>query len=135
MRGLAEGNRKLVHRAVGAVVAKRLIRERPQTLKLATRIAAFVLLLVSGSFAQVQKWRTPGGALYFGDRPPAGSTLVGDTETLGTSGGGEVKPVPTRPIRTTEQRKAEKDAVEQSLKAWNGMRDALGGKPRPEQER
>jgi hypothetical protein len=24
----------------------------------------------------IQKWRTPDGSLYFGDRPPAGSTLV-----------------------------------------------------------
>jgi hypothetical protein len=24
----------------------------------------------------IQKWRTPGGSLYFGDRPPSGSTLL-----------------------------------------------------------
>jgi hypothetical protein len=25
----------------------------------------------------IQKWRTPGGGLYFGDRPPPGSTKIG----------------------------------------------------------
>ncbi|MET0153778.1 MAG: hypothetical protein ABW298_14365 [Candidatus Binatia bacterium] len=37
--------------------------------------ALFGLAEVAGADA-IQKWRTSGGALYFGDHPPAGSTLV-----------------------------------------------------------
>jgi hypothetical protein len=50
-----------------------------------------LLALVGTAHAEsIQQWQTPTGSLYFGDRPPAGSTLVGTTETLGTSGGGDV---------------------------------------------
>jgi hypothetical protein len=43
-----------------------------------------LLALLFGCFAlaasaradAIQKWRTPGGSLYFGDRPPLGSTLL-----------------------------------------------------------
>ncbi len=37
--------------------------------------ALFGLAEVAGADG-IQKWRTPGGGLYFGDHPPAGSTLV-----------------------------------------------------------
>lgn len=37
--------------------------------------ALFGLAEVAGADG-IQKWRTPGGSLYFGDHPPAGSTLV-----------------------------------------------------------
>ena len=57
-------------------------------------IAALCLLGVVGTSAVlaqgIQQWRTPDGKLYFGDFPPPGSTLVGATESLGTSGGGDV---------------------------------------------
>ncbi len=31
---------------------------------------------------EIQKWQTPGGGLYFGEHPPAGSTLLGATGSL-----------------------------------------------------
>ena len=37
--------------------------------------ALFGLAEVAGADG-IQKWRIPGGGLYFGDHPPAGSTLV-----------------------------------------------------------
>ena len=40
---------------------------------------------------EIQKWQTPSGGLYFGEYPPAGSTLLGPTESMGTSGGGDVQ--------------------------------------------
>jgi len=40
---------------------------------------AFAIALSAVSGAQpIQKWRTPNGELYFGDRPPAGSVKVGE---------------------------------------------------------
>jgi hypothetical protein len=39
-------------------------------------VAALVGLASVAGADGIQKWRTPGGSLYFGDRPPAGSTLV-----------------------------------------------------------
>src|SRR5882672_8784408 len=49
------------------------------------RIALVVIVSLIGAAAYadaIQKWRTPDGELYFGDRPPAGSTLL---ETLADS--------------------------------------------------
>ena len=43
---------------------------------------AAVLLVSAASADAIQKWRTPDGVLYFGDRPPAGSTLL---ETIADS--------------------------------------------------
>lgn len=62
--------------------------------------AAAVTLFASLACAQlIQKWKTPAGMLYFGDRPPAGSTLVGTTQSLGTTGGGDVKPARKKRVR------------------------------------
>ena len=35
-------------------------------------------LLVGARTEMIQKWETPDGELYFGDRPPAGSTKMGE---------------------------------------------------------
>jgi hypothetical protein len=43
-------------------------------LKVALIVCSFGALTADAD--AIQKWRTPSGALYFGDRPPAGSTLV-----------------------------------------------------------
>lgn len=41
------------------------------------RLAVGLAALTTVAFADaIQKWRTPDGSLYFGDRPPAGSTLI-----------------------------------------------------------
>jgi len=54
-------------------------------------LCVLALVLASAVHAQgIQEWKTPDGKLFFGDRPPPGSTLVGATQSLGTSGGGEV---------------------------------------------
>jgi len=56
--------------------------------------AVFVLALAFAGAASadaIQKWRTPDGELYFGDRPPAGSTLletVPDTPVAASAPGG-----------------------------------------------
>jgi hypothetical protein len=36
----------------------------------------FSLLALTAYADAIQSWRTPSGTLYFGDRPPAGSTLI-----------------------------------------------------------
>jgi chromosome segregation ATPase len=37
---------------------------------------------------RIKKWQKPDGSLFFGERPPPGSKLLGDVENMGTSGGG-----------------------------------------------
>ncbi len=52
----------------------------------------------------IQKWRTPGGLLYFGDHPPAGSTLV---ETYADS-----PPAPSQaPVAPSDQAELSKAAA------------------------
>ena len=69
--------------------------DRRRFLPAARRLVLVGALAVFGAngvgFADgIQQWKTPDGKLYFGDYPPAGSTLVGGTQTMGTSGGGDV---------------------------------------------
>ena len=40
-------------------------------------LLAVVLFAVSALGEPIEKWKTPAGTLYFGNRPPAGSTLLG----------------------------------------------------------
>ncbi len=37
---------------------------------------------------RIKKWQKPDGSLFFGERPPPGSKLIGEVENMGTSGGG-----------------------------------------------
>src|SRR5262245_52778789 len=37
----------------------------------------------------IKKWQKTDGSLFFGERPPPGSKLLGEVENLGTSGGGD----------------------------------------------
>src|SRR5205809_7014410 len=36
----------------------------------------FIAVAAVAEADAIQKWRTPGGSLYFDDRPPSGSTLL-----------------------------------------------------------
>jgi hypothetical protein len=38
-------------------------------------------LLVGARAETIQKWKTPDGKLYFGDRPPAGSAKIGEEDS------------------------------------------------------
>jgi HNH endonuclease len=89
--------------------------------------ALFLAIIGSGSaWAElVQQWRTPTGAVYFGDHPPTGSSLVGETETLGTSGGGEVTTSATR-IHKDAERAARQPAEHSKARADNVERDGRG---------
>ena len=57
---------------------------------------AFAFLAVATASAQaIQKWKTPDGKIFFGDKPPAGSTSLGDvTAELGT-GVSDAPPIAT----------------------------------------
>jgi chromosome segregation ATPase len=44
--------------------------------------------VTEGDVPRIKKWQKPDGSLFFGERPPAGSKLVGEVENMGTSGGG-----------------------------------------------
>jgi chromosome segregation ATPase len=39
--------------------------------------------------AHIKKWQKADGTLFFGERPPPGSKLLGEVENMGTSGGGD----------------------------------------------
>jgi len=40
--------------------------------------------------ARIKKWEQPDGTLFFGERPQHGSKLLGEVESMGTSGGSQV---------------------------------------------
>jgi len=45
----------------------------------------------------IKKWQKPDGSLFFGERPPPGSKLLGEVENLGTSGGGDSQATTSSP--------------------------------------
>jgi chromosome segregation ATPase len=45
---------------------------------------------------RIKKWQKPDGSLFFGERAPPGSKLLGEVENLGTSGGSEAATSPPR---------------------------------------
>jgi hypothetical protein len=50
----------------------------PQSIRWLFVDAMLLGLLVGARAETIQKWMTPDGKLYFGDRPPAGSTKMGE---------------------------------------------------------
>lgn len=68
-------------------------------------VAALLALASVAGADGIQKWRTPSGSLYFGDRPPAGSTLV---ETYA-----DTPPAPqTAPVAPSEDSSLSKAAAD-----------------------
>jgi hypothetical protein len=69
-------------------------------------IIVLVIALAGEGMAQaIPRWRTPEGALYFGDSPPAGSKRigeVGEAPSPGKTSG------PSQPIATPDPEKADK---------------------------
>ena len=62
-------------------------------------LLAVVLFAVSALGESIEKWKTPSGTLYFGNRPPAGSTLLGGEGTEESPAAS--KPVGSEPTRKT----------------------------------
>ena len=89
--------------------------------------------LAAVSFAHsqsIQKWVKPDGGIHFGEHPPPGSKLVGETESLGTSGGGDVGAKSAEQNSRAARRAAEKqDVGTYSSASWYegaaGYADAL----------
>jgi hypothetical protein len=52
-------------------------RSRPDG-SMRVAIVLSLLVVVAASAQAIQQWKTPDGSLFFGDRPPAGSTKVGE---------------------------------------------------------
>jgi hypothetical protein len=67
---------------------------------------ALVALATSGMAQTVRKWRTPGGALYFGDSPPVGSTEIGEVDE---------SPIPKdKPARSSKAREPDPERNEKA---------------------
>lgn len=97
-----------------------------------TALRALVALLAcSGSIVE---WRTPGGALYFGDRPPAGSTKVGVFEDAAPPGA-EISPADGGlSVRASLERhriEVEMSAAAEDLARVRAQIDALRRRPKP----
>lgn len=79
-------------------------------------------MLVAATLARsqsIQKWVRPDGRIHFGDHPPAGSKLVGATDSLGTSGGGEIGSKDAQDNARAAKKAAEKqDASTYSSATW-----------------
>jgi hypothetical protein len=43
---------------------------------------AFFIVAVHAFAESIEKWKTPSGTIYVGDKPPAGSTKLGDIDLL-----------------------------------------------------
>ena len=85
----------------------------------------------------ITQWRTPDGKIYFGDAPPAGSTLIGKTyspQALGSAAADSTptsrrvrEPAPNRPLTSSEMQQIDREV----RGTWDGMNDALTGKRPP----
>lgn len=108
-------------------------RRRPRSPKiplLRLRAAAAGVLWASLVCAQViQKWQTPDGKLYFGDRPPPGSTKIGQQGSNEPPAGERPdETAPTAP-RSTEEERLSIDVSRSRTeieKALNGNAERLG---------
>ena len=53
------------------------IHRNPRSTRATITFLAWAAVCAVATADVIQKWRTPGGGLYFGDRPPPGSTKIG----------------------------------------------------------
>jgi hypothetical protein len=73
-------------------------------------VAAIVGIMIVSSFLRaerIQKWRTRDGKLYFGDRPPAGSTKIGEE--------GSDEPAVTEPPSNESSTAPSAESMKQSI--------------------
>jgi hypothetical protein len=56
------------------------------------RTALAVLLVFAGTAAaeNIQEWQAPDGSPFFGDKPPSGSKLIGETGSIGPASSPEM---------------------------------------------
>ena len=54
------------------------IREKNAACRLLIAATLLAALVARAQSQTIQKWKTPDGTLYFGDRPPAGSRKIGE---------------------------------------------------------
>lgn len=86
------------------------------------RTLLILLLMVTATFAQgIQKWQTPEGGLYFGDKPPPGSMLLETIEGGGTVSSPEMTHQQAAPspaeLGIVEKRKAARAEEERQREA------------------
>src|SRR5262249_34881861 len=83
----------------------------------------------------ITQWRAPDGKIYFGDAPPAGSTLSGQPHSPPPMGSAAAispsramrEPPPKRPLTQSEMQQIDREV----RGTWDGMNDALTGRRPP----
>ena len=83
------------------------------------KVAALALLVAFAAGSQtIRKWIRPDGSIHFGEHAPPGSKLVGETETIGTSGGGDVGGASAAESSRSARRAAERQDGSYSSTSW-----------------
>jgi hypothetical protein len=89
--------------------------------------ATFFVLLAGVVFTStvadaqaIQKWKTPDGKLYFGDRPPAGSTKIGEEGSNELPAG---ESFPESPPPSAEQEKLSIDVSRERARIEKALND------------
>ena len=74
-------------------------------------IVLSLVVIASASAQAIQQWKTPDGTLFFGDRPPAGSTRVGEV------GSDSQPPEPVLSLKTFSAKASQsRNELEQALR-------------------
>jgi hypothetical protein len=66
------------------------LRREGDVLTIRTAIAALLVFACTAAGENIQKWQAPDGRSFFGDKPPSGSKLIGETESIGPSSSPEM---------------------------------------------
>ena len=84
------------------------------------KVAAFALLVASVAGSQaIQKWIRPDGSMHFGEHAPPGSKLVGETGSIGTSGGGDIGGASAAENAHAARRAVERQGGSYSSTSWH----------------